>query len=231
MGQLHTLSTSIYSRMPLYSYQFHFGSIPLPVPIWQIQVYRNSLPNNLEKSWCFDRHPFTTKKTVVDSIWFFHQKLNGTESQRTPKRRLLELIKYPRFFRGAFSGSCWRFLGDGYLVIFVISYLPHTILRPFNKNRNTSSWTLLWKTTSNVGEKSWWVWMPQFWTLDVGRTTCWLYEYKRTILSSWWLFLLTSLKHMLLSHVVPRNGRVVQGCCLLRFSYRSNSATNLEQKS
>ena len=44
---------------------------------------------------------------------FVHQKLNGTESQRTPFSKLLDSSYYDtQVFSGSVDrGSCWRFLG------------------------------------------------------------------------------------------------------------------------
>ena len=71
-------------------------------------------PKNLpitHRSVCLESHSEKLSAT------FFHHKLNGTESQRTPKilsklrSSMIELLDTQPF-----SGSCWRFLG---LLIFV----------------------------------------------------------------------------------------------------------------
>ena len=56
--------------------------------------------------------PFFRPREVVVcwNIWKFQQKLNGTESQRTPFSKLRSSYEILRF-RGPFSGSCWIFLG------------------------------------------------------------------------------------------------------------------------
>ena len=41
-----------------------------------------------------------------------HQKLNGTESQRTPKEVTIELLDTQVFSGSVKRGSCWRFLGN-----------------------------------------------------------------------------------------------------------------------
>ena len=78
------------------------------------QFHGNPSTNHWEKAPEIVLPPLKQKRSAGEThtmeLEIIHQKLNGTESQRTPK--LLELLNTQVFSGSVQRGSCWIFLGD-----------------------------------------------------------------------------------------------------------------------